>query len=279
MLASLKATAWLRLALGATAALAIGCARAAEPARGVVADQVAAAIAGGTASFEHSSWNELLQLAIHDGLVDYDVFAAHRAELDRYLERVGQVDLAALERDQLMALLINAYNAYTIRSILEHPHVASIREIDGVWDRRTHLVGGFDLTLDNLEHNLLRPYFRDPRIHVAVNCAARSCPPLAPWAFRGEALDAQLEERTTAFFRDPRFTRLERETLYLSALLDWYGKDFIDAQAQPRADSLPEFVKRYASEELATRLEQLGPRVEIRFLDYDWALNRASGQK
>jgi hypothetical protein len=252
-----------------------GCAPAAQPARGPIADQVRTAIEVGSETFDHSTWDELLREGTVDGLVDYEYFRSERGRLDAYLRSFADADLASLERDALMALLINAYNAYTIESILDHWGVSSIREIDGVWTERTHEVGGHEVTLDNLEHNLLRPFFQDPRIHFAVNCASQSCAPLPPWAFTGPELERQLEEWTAAFLNDPKFTRLEDDTLYLSKLLDWYGDDFTNPEFEPRADSLVEFVARYAEGELGEALAERRGQLQIRFLDYDWALNAA----
>jgi hypothetical protein len=252
---------------------AVDAAPRSRPATGPLGDQIAAAIAGGSASFDHGAWNRLLAAAVDDsGRVDYPFFQDHRAELDRYLDAIAAVKLGTLERDQAMALLINAYNALTVASILDHPTVDSIRDIDGVWDERRHRVGGFDLTLDDIEHTLLRPFFRDPRVHFAVNCASSSCAPLPRWAFTGEKLEEQLEERTRSFLSDSRNVRIEGGTLSLSSYFDWYGDDFVDEAWRPRASSAREFVAGYASPEVAARLRS-GEALKQRYLDYDWSLN------
>lgn len=247
---------------------------ASRPAEGAIAEQVAASLASGDEDFDHALWTRLLAEGTQEGMVDYAYFQEHREELDAYLERLAGTDLAALAPGELEALLINAYNALTVRSILEHPDVGSIRDIDGVWDTVTHEVGGYQLTLDEIEHNILRPFFKDPRIHFAVNCASVSCAPLPPWAFEGERLDSQLEERTRAFLSDPRNVRLDDGTLYLSKYFDWYRSDFIAEGWHPRADTIPAFVARYTRQELAERLRSADD-LEIRHLDYDWSLNAA----
>ncbi|REJ76572.1 MAG: DUF547 domain-containing protein [Acidobacteria bacterium] len=260
------------------AAVLAACAPAASPARGPVGEQVQRGIETGSEEFDHSRFDALLSASVRDGLVDYAVFQQRRAELDEYLATLAAADLASLERDHLMALLLNAYNAYTIASILDHWGVSSIREIDGVWDRATHDVGGNQVTLDTLEHNLLRPYFQDPRIHVAVNCASMSCAPLPTWAFDGDQLEQQLEQWTHAFFADPRYLTREGEALRVSKLLDWYGEDFTAEGWRPRAETLAGFIQRYAPAEIAAWLEERrssGDEVEIRFFDYDWSLNQA----
>jgi hypothetical protein len=246
-----------------------------EPATGAVAEDVRQALRDGTATFDHTIFDALLAAAVQGDLIRYDVFSARRSELDRYLEAVAHTDLAVLAPDELMALLLNAYNALTIDSILEHAPVASIRDIDGVWDRVLHEVGGHQVTLDGIEHNLLRPFFRDPRIHFAVNCASLSCAPLPPWAFDGPRLEEQLEERTAAFLRDPRHVRIEDDRLLLSRYFDWYGEDFTAEGWSPRADEITSFIAARGSEQVAQAIEAQ-PGIEMRFLDYDWSLNAAS---
>jgi hypothetical protein len=266
------------LLLAGLALLGSACgAPASRAAKGPIAEQVEAALESGRGSFDHSAWDRLLAAGVRDGRVDYGSFAAHRGELDGYLESVAEADLASLSRNQLMALLINAYNALTIRSILDHPGVASIREIDGVWTETTHRVGGFELTLDALEHNLLRPFYKDPRIHFAVNCASASCAPLPPWAYRGEEIDAQLEERTRSFLTDPGNVRVEGGTLWVSKYFDWYGGDFTAEGWKPRAETVPAFIALYADEPVVSFIEQAGGDPPLAFLDYDWSLNAAAG--
>jgi hypothetical protein len=250
---------------------------ASRPASGEIADQVRASLESGEASFDQTTLDRLLAGGTRDGRVDYGYFQDHRTELDAYLERVAEADLAALDPDQLMALLINAYNALTIRSILDHWPVESIRDIDGVWTRVEHRVGRHELTLDQIEHNLLRPFFKDPRIHFAVNCASVSCAPLPPWAYTGEALNQQLEGRTRSFLSDPANVRVEGGTLLVSKYFDWYGEDFTAEGWEPRADTIPAFIARYTRPEvrqfIEARIETSDGAPPIRFLDYDWSLN------
>lgn len=264
----------------APAVVLVGCALAAcgapsaRPAEGPVAEDVRAALDSGHAAFDHGDWGALLAEGTRAGLVDYRFFQRRRAELDGYLDRIARVDLAELAPRQLEALLINAYNALTIRVILENPDVSSIRQIDGVWTRLTHPVGGHDLTLDQIEHNLLRPFFRDPRVHFVLNCASLSCAPLPPHAFTAQELKQQLEERTEAFLRDTAHVRVEDGTLLLSRYFDWYGEDFVAADWEARAPTIAEFVARYARPDVAAfiRATEDPP---IRFLAYDWSLNAA----
>jgi Protein of unknown function, DUF547 len=244
-----------------------------KAAKGAIADQVQAALARGKQRFDHRAWSSLLAGGVDEhGRVNYRFFQTRRADLDRYLGAVAAVDLSRLAPAELEALLINAYNAITVASILAHPGVTTIRDIDGVWDEAKHRVGGFEITLDDIEHTLLRPFFRDPRIHFAVNCASVSCAPLPRWAFDGATLDRQLDERARLFLSDPRNVKLEGGTLLLSPYFDWYGGDFTAEGWKPRAATIPEFVALYSTPEVAARIRSAGP-LELEFLDYDWALN------
>ena len=262
-------------ALIALAALPACGAPRSKAASGPIASRIEASIDGGTESFDHDDWNRLLAGGVDErGFVDYPFFQDRRADLDRYLEAVAEVELSTLEGGQLKTLLINAYNALTVASILDHPSVVTIRDIDGVWDRARHRVGGFDVTLDEIEHTLLRPFFRDPRIHFAVNCAAASCAPLPRWAFAGDSLDRQLEERARQFLSNPANVRIEGSTVLLSSYFDWYGGDFVAADWKPRADTVLGFVALYATEEVAARLRS-GEPFSTAFLEYDWSLNAA----
>lgn len=245
-----------------------------RPLTGEIAQQAESSIASGQATFDHTDWDTLLQEISVEGLVDYRNATDRRAELDSYLVSLASADLGILAPDHLKALLINAYNAYTLASILDHPGVESIRDIRGVWDRTEHSVGGFALTLDQIEHNLLRPFFRDPRIHFVLNCASSSCAVLPPWAYSGESLEEQIEQSSKAFLQDLGNVRLEGSSLLLSSYFDWYASDFIEADWHPRADSVPDFVALYATAGVAKAI-QSNAQITIRFLDYDWSLNAA----
>ena len=246
---------------------------ASRPAAGDVGDAMNASLEGGTGTFDHGGWDVLLAATARDGLLDYRQMQKQRADLDAYLARVAAADLASLAPDQLKALLINAYNALTVQTILDHPQVSSIREIDGAWDTAEHRVGGFALTLDAIEHNLLRPFFKDPRIHFAVNCASRSCAPLPGWAYSGAGLDEQLDESSRAFLSDPGNVQVEDGTLQVSSYFTWYGDDFTAGGWHPRADTIPQFIAGYTTAEVAAFIQAAGGRPPLAFLEYDWALN------
>lgn len=259
----------------AVAAVALGCAPRARLAEGPVADDVARGVATGQGTFDHAALDALLVAHVdpRTALVDYAGLARDRARLDGYLEGVASAPLAALSGPEIEALLINAYNAYTLALVLDHlGEVDSIREIDDPWGARRHVVGGHTLSLDDIEHRLLRPVFQDPRIHFAVNCASIGCPPLRAGAYTGAGLDAQLDAATRRALSDPRHARWEDGALALTQIMNWYGEDFTRPGWSPRAGSVVAFVARYAPEELARKLDG---GASIRWLEYDWGLNAA----
>lgn len=251
------------------------CAPAAEPLEGPLAVEVNASIDSGTSSFDHRDWDQLLFKGIRDGFVDYLYFQKNRIALDNYLDRLAKADLDSLSADHLKALLMNAYNAYTIQSILDHPEVTSIKQIDGVWKVRRHTVGGHEVTLDEIEHNLLRPFFKDPRIHFGINCASKSCAALASFAFDGDDLDRQLDDRTQAFLRDSRQVRVENDTLVLSSYFDWFAQDFTAEGWHPRQDTITAFVAEYSTAEVSAFIKKSDNAPPVKIQSYDWSLNAA----
>jgi hypothetical protein len=259
------------------AALFAGCgAPRATRATGPIAGAVETALASGTERFDNSTWGRLLAETTRDGRVDYLKMQDRRDQLENYLAAVGKARLDRLAPAQLEALLIDAYNACTVHTVLEHPRIRSIREIPGVWTAVTHRVGGFDLTLDSIEHRILRPYYRDPRIHFALNCASVSCAPLPPWAIEGDRIEDQLEDRARTFLADARNARVERGSLLLSKYFDWYGADFVTPGWKGSTPTVADYVARYAAPEVAAFIASHRQGTPVRFLDYDWALNAAS---
>lgn len=221
----------------------------------------------------HAPWQALLSAHVRDGQVDYQGFKRDQPALDRYLAELDATRPGQLAKDQQLAYYINGYNAYTVLLILEHFRdgrpVRSIKDIGGLfsspWSIRFVRLGGELLTLDMVEHEILRPRFGDPRIHFAINCASLGCPPLRDEAYRGDRIDRQLDDSTTRFINDPQFTYVKDNTLYLSKIFDWFGDDFV-------AGAVP-FVRRYADQPLAGRLEAAGSGLRLKYLPYDWSLN------
>ncbi len=237
--------------------------------------------------FDHGAWNRLLQAHVEwrrDGVasvVDYDGFHADRDALHAYLESLGAVSAARfqrLDRDDRLAFLINAYNAFTVELILrQDPRPGSIRDIGsifrGPWKQRFFTLLGEERTLDELEHEMIRgnPTLMDARIHFAVNCASVGCPALRPEAYTGARLDAQLADATRRFLSDRQRNRYRDGGLELSPIFDWYGSDFETADGELGA-WLAEHGDALGLPDGARARLRDGD-LEIEFLDYDWSLN------
>lgn len=253
-------------------------------------------------SFDHSPLDSVLARYVHDGRVDYGALKVDRERLDRYLIGVGEVsadEFADWSAAEQIAFLINAYNAYTLQTVIDHYPIEgsgffkkltdpkrfgfpsnSIRHIDGVFDGIEHTVAGRPMTLDDIEHGTLRTEYSEPRIHFALVCAAVSCPPLREEAYRGDRLDAQLDDQGERFLNDPRLNRfeIERGRIELSKIFDWFGEDFAqfasDAIAYDGDDGLVGSLI-YASRYLRPRAVEFveSGDYEVDFLSYDWTLN------
>ena len=183
--------------------------------------------AGGP-GFDHGEFDELLRRYVDaDGWVDYDGLKRDEARLDRYLGSLAVAPFEAMGRDQKLALLINAYNAFTLKLILDHYPVKSIKDIpsDDRWDAVRWRIGGRVWSLNQIEHEQIRPNFVEPRIHFVLVCAAVGCPPLRDGAYRAEQLEEQLEEQTRYVHRHGTWFEFEPGSgvLRLTSLYDWYG--------------------------------------------------------
>lgn len=221
-------------------------------------------------SVDHGLYSELLQKYVKKGVVDYQGFKKEEAKLDQYLGILEKTDTKKLSRNQQFAFYINGYNAWTIKLILgAYPGIKSIKEqgslLRSPWKKKIARIDGDVLTLDNIEHDILRPQFKDPRIHFAVNCASKSCPPLRWEPYLGDVLDHQLTEMTRTFIHDPTYNRLEGNTVYVSSIFKWYSEDF--------NDDVVGFFMKYAEGELKERLQKRAKVIKVEYLDYDWSLN------
>ena len=223
-----------------------------------------------SASVDNRLYAELLEKYVHNGVVDYQGFRDEEAKLDRYLKILEETDTKALARGEQFAFYINAYNAWTIKLILSaYPDIKSIKDLGSLfkspWKKKIARIDGDVMTLDTIEHDILRPRFKDPRIHFAVNCASKGCPPLRSEPYHGDGLDQQLTEMTEAFINDPTYNRLEGNTLYVSSIFKWYSKDF--------NDDIAGFFRQYAEGDLKERLQKQAGEIDVEYLDYDWSLN------
>lgn len=222
------------------------------------------------AAVDHGLFGELLKKYVHDGKVDYAGFKAEEDKLDRYLQHLEGVQPGELPRNEQLAFYINAYNAYTIKLVLTgYPNIKSIKDLGTLWrspwKKEFVRLEGRTMTLDDIEHGIIRPRFQDPRIHFAVNCAARSCPPLLSEPYGGDTLDRQLDGVATAFVNDPDRNHLKENTLHVSKIFDWYDDDF--------KEGIVAFFIQYGSSDLRSRIKGIGDRIKVQYLPYDWTLN------
>ena len=218
----------------------------------------------------HDLFDQLLEKHVKNGVVDYKGLKQNETKLEEYLGVLEMVDPEKLSRNDQFAFFINAYNAWTIKLILTgYPGVKSIKELGSFfrspWKKKICRIGGEVITLDDIEHAILRPRFKDPRIHFAVNCASKDCPPLRKEAYRGSILDKQLDDATKQFLNDPKKNYLDGKTLYVSEIFEWFGDDF--------DNRIVEFFLRYAQEDLKKNLLKDQNAIEVKYLDYDWSLN------
>jgi hypothetical protein len=218
---------------------------------------------------DHSLYGELLGKYVKDGVVDYQGFKKEEGKLDQYLNLLDQTNPDELPRNEQLAFYINAYNAYTIKLILKNYPVDSIKDIGGwftgPWKIRFSKIGGKAFTLDEIEHEIIRPRFKDPRVHFAVNCASKGCPPLISEPYQASILDQQLDANTLSFLNNPERNRLEGNTLYVSKIFKWFGEDF--------GGDVVGFLLQYADGDLKNRLVAGRDRIKIDYLHYDWSLN------
>lgn len=213
------------------------------------------------AAAEHAAWDALLQKHVSAaGAVDYAGFKADKPALEAYLQTLADnMPQADWPRERKMAYWMNAYNAFTIKLIADNYPLSSIMKLDGgkTWDVRRIVLGGKKYSLNQIENDILRPQFKDARIHFAINCAARSCPPLLHRAFEAEGLGALLDARARAFVNDPKHNDIRASKATVSKIFEWYAADF---------GELRKFLNQFSN-------TKIKPGAAIAFKEYDWRLN------
>ena len=228
---------------------------------------------------DHGAWTELLQRYVGKGEADLNTFAygkvsaADRAALGNYLQSLEAVEVTGYNRNEQLAYWLNLYNAVTIKVVLDHYPVKTIRDIDisgflrnGPWQKELVTVEDTPLTLDDIEHAILRPIWKDPRIHYGVNCASVGCPNLQTSAFTGDTVHDQLDAGATAFINSSRGVAVDSDgSVSVSSIYSWFAYDFGNSQKGVMTHLL-----KYANADLAEKLRKTG---RIGDTHYDWALN------
>jgi len=232
-----------------------------------------------TATIDHGDWQQVLDAYLvtagTDGINRFDyanITDGDRARLKRYIEQLAMTDPRTYPRAEQRAYWINLYNAVTVEVVLQYYPVKSIRDIgrgllsSGPWKKQWVEVAGQPLTLNDIEHRILRPIWRDPRTHYAVNCASLGCPNLAARAYTAADIDSLLDEAARAYINHPRGVAFENGRLTLSSIYKWFDVDFGESDV-----AVLEHLAKYAEPELAGRLAGYGGRIRY---DYDWRLNK-----
>ena len=209
---------------------------------------------------DHSAWDKLLRKYVSAaGKVNYKGIKANKTALDAYLKALDVPFKDSWSRSEKMAYWINAYNAFTVKLIVDNYPLKSIMDLHGgkPWDQSWIKLGGKTYSLNDIEHKILRPQFKDARIHFAVNCAASSCPPLLNQAWTAKNLNSNLERQAKQFINNAKYNSVASDKLTISKIFEWYQEDFGD---------LVNYLNKYAGTKI-----KVGPKVN--FKEYDWALN------
>jgi hypothetical protein len=233
-----------------------------------------------TQRVDHAAWGAFLGkylLTGHPSGIDRlrygEVAPADRRSLAEYLDRLQKVQVSGLNRVEQKAYWINLYNALTVKVVLDHYPVKSIRDIDispglfsdGPWDAKLAKVEGEKVSLNDIEHRILRPIWRDPRLHYAVNCASIGCPNLQPEPFTAENSERLLEKGAREYVNHPRGASIEGGRLTVSSIYDWFQVDFGGSER-----GVIEHLRRFADPPLHEKSKGVDG---IAGYTYDWSLN------
>lgn len=208
----------------------------------------------------HESFDNLLRKHISSsGKVNYSGFKSDEGKLDTYLASLEAMSPSGWSRKKTMAFWINAYNAYTIKLILKNHPVTKITDLHGgkPWDAKWIKLNGQTLSLNNIENDILRPTYKDARIHFAVNCAAKSCPPILNRAWTESNLNSNMEKQAKLFINNSKFNNISADKVELSKIFEWYAGDFGD---------LITYINKYST-------TKVNANANVSYREYDWNLN------
>lgn len=249
---------------------------------------LSAALSAQTQPFDHDLWDRVTrQYVTQSGLVRYEKLKAQPGDLSRYVDRIARYSPEnAPERfpskAHELAYWINAYNALIVHRVVENYPVESIRDLGG-WIssvfKKKQTVGGKQLSYDDIEHEIIRERFFEPRIHFVLNCASTSCAPLQPHALTAENLEETLQRAAVQFLNDDRNVQVDARsgTVRLSRYFDWFTDDFLSWLRENKNLRRPgalDYVRLYLRPEKRVLLDSRDDW-DIRFFDYDWNLNDA----
>lgn len=230
----------------------------------------------------YGSWDELLKVYSNDGRVNYKAIKIDEAKLRMaitHIENIPKFEFSSFSENERKAFWINAYNLAVVKTVIDNYPIKknfglnairypknSIQQIENVWDRPILTVRGRVLSLNDIENKILRPEFKDPRIHFAIVCASIGCPVIRSEVYTADKLDQQLAEQIRIFIEDPKKVSYDRskDVLYLSPIFKWFKGDFDEV------GGVVTFIKRYSDDLWAGSLSQ---KTQIEWLGYDWSLN------
>lgn len=214
------------------------------------------------AAIDHSTWNTLLKTHVtEDGKVGYKGFIKDQVLLNDYLNYLGELTPDnSWSKNEKLAYWINAYNAFTIALIMEHYPVKSIMDIKNAWDIDFIHLGNKTYTLNDIEHQIIRKEFNEPRIHFVLVCAAISCPILLNEAYTPDKLEQQLQQQSNGFINDPSKNSITHKKAKVSQLFNWFADDFT------KNGSLIDYLNQFSE-------IKLDPNTRVDFLEYNWDLN------
>ncbi len=226
-------------------------------------------------------YNSVLQKFIHGEKVDYNLLKEQRAELDHFILQLAGAKLGTMSEREQLAFWLNAYNGITLRSIIDNYPVKSIQNIDGVWTKTKWHVADQEVTLDYIEHKIIRPTFNDARIHFAVNCASIGCPPLLNQAYTGQTVDSLLNLVASQFVMNTNrhAINFENQTINTTELFSWFWEDFVknynEIQFQNKSDvesAMLNFTYEHLDDSSKAEFS-IDKFWTISFAPYDWSLN------
>ncbi|MCI0411800.1 DUF547 domain-containing protein [bacterium] len=231
---------------------------------------------------QHLLFSSVLQKNVHDGKVNYRQICKD-VRLEQYIAQLKSTnpDRLKAEKDRL-AFWINAYNAYTVKAICDHYPIKSINDLHSgglilgsifkatIWDKDFVVINNKPTTLNSIEHEIVRPIYKDPRAHFALVCASKSCPDLRPEAFEGDHLEQQLDDQARIFLSDPMKNQFDvvAQKAYISKIFDWYGKDFGRNDHEILA-----YLTKFLPSDIADAIRSKPDHWKVYHKDYDWSLN------
>lgn len=222
-------------------------------------------------TISHDLFTQVLQEHVHKGRIDYAKLKANPETFEKYLDQLATAEPDKMAYNEQMSFWINAYNALVIKGVIDHYPIKSVKKVkwfNGFFSRLKFQVAGETYSLDNIEHDIIRKEFVDPRIHFALICASIGCPLIENTSFQPETVEERLDSVTLKFVTNPEKVRLDRDKrrVYLSKIFKWYKKDFTEGY-EGVADFLSDYLSPEDAEFVAAK------DVKFHYLDYDWNLN------